>query len=41
MGTRRDDPALRQQLEAALARRSAEVKALLATYSVPLVTAGP
>jgi mxaJ protein len=41
MGTRKADPALRQEVEAVLARHSAEVKALLAAYGVPLVEAGP
>jgi mxaJ protein len=41
MGTRKDDGALRQEVEGVLVRRSGEVKALLAAYGVPLVEAGP
>lgn len=37
MGTRREDEALRDELEAALDRHQAEIKALLAQYHVPLV----
>jgi mxaJ protein len=38
MGTRKADTALREEVEAVLARRAVEVKALLARYGVPLVT---
>jgi mxaJ protein len=41
MGTRKDDRALREELEDVLARHSAEVKALLASYGVPLVEGQP
>jgi mxaJ protein len=41
MGTRKSDGALRQEVEAVLTRHSADVKALLAAYGVPLVEAGP
>jgi mxaJ protein len=41
MGTRKADGALRQEVEGVLVRRSAEVKALLAAYGVPLVEPGP
>jgi mxaJ protein len=41
MGTRKDDPALRAEIEAVLARRAAEVKTLLARYRVPLVEGRP
>jgi mxaJ protein len=37
MGTRKDDTALREEVEAVLARRAPEVKALLARFGVPLV----
>ena len=37
MGTRRADHALREEVEGILARRAAEVKAILASYRVPLV----
>jgi mxaJ protein len=37
MGTRREDAALRDELEAVLDRHQAEIKALLAQYHVPLV----
>jgi mxaJ protein len=39
MGVRRDDVALRRELDAALARRSADIHAVLAAYGVPLVDA--
>ena len=41
MGTRKEDRALREEVEAVLGRRSAEVKALLAGYGVPLVEDRP
>jgi mxaJ protein len=41
MGTRKEDRALREEVEGALARHSAEVKALLAGYGVPLVENRP
>jgi mxaJ protein len=41
MGTRKDDRALREEVEAVLARHSAEVRALLAGYGVPLVEEQP
>jgi mxaJ protein len=41
MGTRKDDRALREEIETVLARHSAEVKALLSRYGVPLVEARP
>jgi mxaJ protein len=37
MGVRRDDVALRRELDAALAKRSADIRAVLAAYGVPLV----
>jgi mxaJ protein len=37
MGTRRADRALREELEAALARHAGEIRALLTRYGVPLV----
>jgi mxaJ protein len=37
MGTRRDDRALRDEIEAVLKRRAPEIRALLASYRVPLV----
>src|SRR5207253_2330618 len=37
MGTRREDAALRDELEAVLERHQAEIKALLAQYHVPIV----
>ncbi|MDB5693864.1 MAG: putative transporter substrate-binding protein [Alphaproteobacteria bacterium] len=37
MGTRREDGALREELEAVLDRHQAEIKALLAEYRLPLV----
>jgi mxaJ protein len=37
MGVRRDDVALRRELDAALARRAADIRAVLAEYGVPLV----
>ena len=37
MGTRREDTALRDELEAVLDRHQAEIRALLAQYHVPLV----
>jgi mxaJ protein len=37
MGTRREDSALRDEIEAALDRHQAEIEALLARYGVPLV----
>jgi mxaJ protein len=39
MGVRRDDVALRRELDAALAKRSGEVRAILAAYGVPLLDA--
>jgi mxaJ protein len=39
MGVRRDDLALRRELDAALARRAAEIRAVLGSYGVPLVDA--
>jgi mxaJ protein len=41
MGTRKDDRALRAEIDSVLARRSPEVKALLAGYGVPLVEGQP
>jgi mxaJ protein len=41
IGTRKDDRALHDELESVLARHSDEVKALLASYGVPLVEEGP
>jgi mxaJ protein len=38
MGTRRADRALREEVEAALARHSDEVRALLSSYGVPLAS---
>ena len=40
MATRRDDEQLKQQVEAALARRAPEVRAILQRYDVPLVESG-
>lgn len=40
MGVRRDDPKLREALDAALVRHKAEIGRLLALYSVPRVAAG-
>jgi mxaJ protein len=37
MGVRRDDRELKREVEAALARRSAEIRAVLEEYGVPLV----
>jgi len=37
MGTRRDDRALRDEVEQVLRRRAPEIKALLARYGVPLI----
>jgi len=39
MGVRKDDPALRQQLDDIILRRAAEISALLERYGVPLVPA--
>ncbi|MEA3066505.1 MAG: mxaJ protein [Sphingomonadales bacterium] len=41
MGTRKEDRALREEIEGVLARRERDVKALLASYHVPLVEDGP
>jgi mxaJ protein len=41
MGTRKADRALREEIEAVLVRRSAEVKSLLAAYGVPVVEGRP
>jgi mxaJ protein len=41
MGVRKDDRALRQEVEAVLARRHGEVKTLLTFYGVPLVGDAP
>jgi mxaJ protein len=41
MGTRRDDRALRDEIEEILRRRAPEIRALLASYGVPLVEEGP
>jgi mxaJ protein len=41
MGTRKEDRALREEVEGVLARHSAEVEALLSAYGVPLVESGP
>ena len=40
MGVRRDDPKLREALDAAPVRHKAEIGRLLALYSVPQVAAG-
>jgi mxaJ protein len=37
MGVRRDDVALRRELDAALKKRAAEIHAVLTDYGVPLV----
>jgi mxaJ protein len=37
MGTRRDDRALREEVEQSLKRRAPEIRALLAAYRVPLI----
>ncbi|HEX6605121.1 MAG TPA: quinoprotein dehydrogenase-associated putative ABC transporter substrate-binding protein [Sphingomicrobium sp.] len=37
MGVRKEDVALRRELDAALAKRSADIRAVLADYGVPLV----
>jgi hypothetical protein len=37
MGTRRDDRALREEVEQSLKRRAPQIRALLAAYRVPLI----
>jgi mxaJ protein len=39
MGVRREDEALRQEIEAVLARRRSDIESILASYHVPLVQA--
>jgi mxaJ protein len=39
MGVRKEDVALRQEIDAALARRKSEIDAILAEYGVPRVEA--
>jgi mxaJ protein len=40
MAVRKEDEALRQEVDAALARRRTEVNAILAAYGVPRVDVG-
>jgi len=41
MGVRKGDEALRREIDNALAAHRAEIKTILAEYSVPLISARP